>query len=229
LITCSTCRRASKNEINSMHLSKSAIEDIPRVKRLNIINAISGIKPGNLIGTKSGDDRSNLAIISSVVHLGSNPALLGYILRPTGEVRRHTYENIIDNGFFTINHIHRDWIENAHYTSAKFEAEESEFVRCGLGEEYLFDFYAPFVAESKLKMGLKHIESVPIKANGTMMVVGEIEHLILPDEAMNDKGYIDLGLIGDVGISGLNSYYELNKIGEFPYARVAEVPDLKRR
>lgn len=211
-----------------MYLSKADIENTPRVKRLNIINSVSGIKPGNLIGTKSSVGLPNLAIISSVVHLGSNPALLGYILRPADEVRRHTYENILETGFFTINHIHQSFIKEAHYTSAKFEAEESEFEKCGLTEEYQYDFQAPFVGESQLKMGLKHVESVEIKSNGTLMVVGEIQHLVIPDDSIDDRGYLDLGKANDVGISGLNSYYEMKKIGEFPYARIGEIPDFHK-
>ncbi len=207
-----------------MYLSKSAVEQTSKIRRLNIINSVSGIKPGNLIGTQSSDGRSNLAIFSSIVHLGSNPGYLGFILRPSEEVRRHTYENILENGCFTVNHIHSSFIEQAHYTSAKFDEHTSEFQACGLTEEYQFDFDAPFVKESVLKMGLKHVESVPIKSTNVMMVVGEIQHLIVPDQAMDENGYINLAEINDIGISGLNCYYELKKINEFPYARVEELP-----
>ncbi|OEJ99736.1 flavin reductase family protein [Roseivirga misakiensis] len=207
-----------------MYLSKTDIENTERVKRLNIINSVSGIKPGNLIGTRSNSGQANLAIISSVVHLGSNPAYLGFIVRPSQEVRRHTQENINENGFFTINHIQKDFIENAHYTSAKFDADISEFEACGLTEETLNDFNAPYVKESGLKMGLKHVESVPIQSSGTTMLVGQIEHLYIPDQAISTQGYIDLSIAEGVGISGLNSYYSFQKMADFPYARVSEVP-----
>ncbi len=208
-----------------MYFSKTDIQNADRIKRLNMINAISGIKPGNLIGTKSNIRGSNLAIFSSVVHLGSNPALFGFILRPNQEVRRHTYENICENGKYTINHIKSNFIKKAHYTSGKFDTDVSEFDRCQLTEEYIEGFEAPFVQESDLKLGLSHVESIPIKANNTMMVVGTVEHLIIPDHGIDKRGYIDLGLIDGIGISGLNSYYALNKIGEFPYVRINEVPD----
>lgn len=208
-----------------MYLSKIDIENTERVKRLNIINSISGIKPGNLIGTRSNAAQANLAIISSVIHLGSNPAYLGFIVRPGGDVRRHTQENINENGHFTINHITADFIENAHYTSAKFDHDISEFDACGLTEEVLHDFHAPFVKESVLKIGLKHVESVPVKSSGTTMIVGQIEHLIIPDDSLNDSGYINLETAQGIGISGLNSYYKLKKLTDFPYARVSEIPD----
>jgi len=207
-----------------MYLSKSDIENTSRIERLNMINSVSGIKPGNLIGTKSNEGISNLAIFSSIVHLGSNPGFLGFVMRPNLEVRRHTYENILENGCFTVNHIHTNFIDKAHYTSAKFEAEVSEFDACGLTEEYQFDFIAPFVQESTLKIGLNHIESIPIRSTKTVMIVGEIQHLVIPNNSINDKGYIDLSLVNNVGISGLNCYYELKKITEFPYARPNELP-----
>lgn len=211
-----------------MYLSKNDIENTERIKRLNIINSVSGIKPGNLIGTRSNEGQANLAIISSVVHLGSNPAYLGFIVRPGGEVRRHTQENINDNGCFTINHVCTDFIQNAHYTSAKFDHHISEFDACGLTEEKIEGFHAPFVKESLLKIGLKHVESVPIQSSGTTMIVGQIEHLVIPDNATNDEGYIDLGLANGVGISGLNSYYALEKLADFPYARVSDTPEFKK-
>ena len=49
-----------------MKLSKKEIEKSERKWRLNLINSVSGIKPANLIGTKSEDGIDNLAIFSSV-------------------------------------------------------------------------------------------------------------------------------------------------------------------
>ena len=95
--------------------------------------------------------------------MGSNPALLGFILRPQHEVRRDTYDNIMQTKYYTVNHINSNYVENAHYTSAKFDKEDSEFERCKFTEEYLFDFDAPFVKESRVKIGLKLEEMLPIE------------------------------------------------------------------
>jgi flavin reductase (DIM6/NTAB) family NADH-FMN oxidoreductase RutF len=210
-----------------MHLDKKDLKELGSVKRLNIVNSITGIKPANLIGTVSKNGKSNVAIFSSVVHLGSNPALIGVIVRPTGEVPRNTFENILSTGHYTINHVGEDFIKNAHYTSAKFDSETSEFEVCNLTEEYLGDFKAPFVKESPIKIGMKLVESIPIERNGTILVIGEVEQVIIPDEALSSKGYVDLAEANVAGISGLNSYYKLEKITSFPYARVSEVPDFK--
>ena len=199
------------------------IQELDRVSRLKIINSITGIKPANLIGTIDDEGKTNLAIFSSVVHLGSNPPLLGFISRPRRLKFGHTYTNIQKTGQYTINHIHPEFIKKAHYTSAKFDSEVSEFERCKLTEEYLANFKAPFVKESNLKIGMCFKESLDIKNNGTIMVIGEVEQLIIPENAIVNND-IDLELTNSVGISGLNSYYTLKKVETHPYARVEQVP-----
>lgn len=211
-----------------MHIDTTALQQMNRIKRLNLVNSISGIKPANLIGTISNEQKTNLAIFSSIVHLGSNPALLGFISRPSNDVQRHTLNNIMENGYYTINHVHDTMVERAHYTSAKFDENVSEFEKCNFTEEYMFDFKAPFVKESQLKLGMQFLEKTLIKANNTILVIGEIKHIIFPDEAMNEEGHIDIGDLNTVGIGGLNHYYHLEKIASFPYARVKELPDFKK-
>jgi flavin reductase (DIM6/NTAB) family NADH-FMN oxidoreductase RutF len=206
-----------------MEYTKEDIEAMDRVQRLKIMNSVTGIKPGNLIGTVSKDGVSNLAIFSSVVHLGSNPPLLGFVSRPRTAEVGHTYTNIMEMGFYTINHIHPSFIKNAHYTSTKFDASVSEFEKCKLTEEYIGTCAAPFVKESTFKMSLRFIQSIDIPLNGTVLMIGEIEHLVLPDTTITDDE-INLEHTQSVGISGLNSYYEVKKVGQYPYARIADVP-----
>lgn len=208
-----------------LHLNKTDINNTTKVRRLNIINGVSGIKSANLIGTFSRKNGSNVAIFSSVTHIGSDPALLGFVLRPANDVPRNTYTNIKETGFFTINHIHESFIEKAHYTSVKFDYGVSEFDECGLTEEHLFHFPAPFVKESRLKIGLKFVEEVDIKSNGTKLIIGEIQELIMPEDCLDDKGYVRLDRLYDVGIGGLNSYYSLRRMATFPYARLSEMPN----
>ena len=200
---------------------------MPKVKRLNIINSITGIKPANLISTIDERNRHNLAIFSSVVHLGSNPALIGFILRPQEKIRRHTYENILENGYYTINHLPNHKTLEGHYTSAKFDKETSEYDVCHFTPEFQHEFPVPYVKESFLKMGLKHVESIPIKYNGTVMIVGKILQVYVAKSSLSEEGYINLEEAKSVGISGLNTYYDLKKIASYPYARPHELPHFK--
>ena len=206
-----------------MIYTKKDIENLDTISKLKIINSVTGIKPANLIGTINKESHTNLAVFSSIVHLGSSPALLGFISRPQTAEAGHTFRNIKENGYYTINHIHPDFVKQAHYTSGKFDAEISEFDRCNLTEEYNSTFKAPFVKESTFKMGMIFKEAIDIKLNGTILIIGEIDHLIMPDNAIVE-GDIDLEATNSVGISGLNSYYALKKIEKHPYVRVSEVP-----
>ena len=207
-----------------MTYTKQDIAALDKIAKLKIINAVTGIKPANLIGTINNKGITNLAIFSSVVHLGSNPPLLGFITRPETKEVGHTIQNIRENGEYTINHIHPEFTKNAHYTSAKFDKDISEFKRCGLTEAYVEDFKVPFVKESNFKMGLRFKEAIPIPLNGTTLVIGEIQYLSIPDEAMKD-GEVNLEQTNSVGLSGLNSYYTLKKVAAYPYVRVHEVPE----
>lgn len=210
------------------HFTNEEIRRMHKIKRANLINSVSGYKAANLIGTIGRNKRTNLAIFSSVVHLGANPPLIGFVQRPVGEVERHTYENILETGVYTINHVHADFVKRAHYTSAKFERETSEFAACGLSEEFLDDFSAPFVTESRIKIGLRFIEEIPIKINDTILIVGEIEHLFLPENALLEDGNADLNSVGDVCVSGLETYHEVRQIARFPFARPTKLPDFER-
>ena len=208
-----------------MQLRNTQILELDRIFRLNLINSVSGVKPANLIGTISSLGQTNLAIFSSVIHLGSDPALLGLMVRPSGDVRRHTYENIVETGSYTINHVSSSFVEMAHYTSAKFPKDISEFDACGFGEEYVTGVEAPFVRESHIRLGMRFEEEIPIRRNGTSMIIGSIELAIVPDDIQKNDGHLDLERSSGVGISGLNSYYRLEKIAQFPYARPDELPE----
>ena len=196
-----------------------------KVTRLRMINAITGIKPANLIGTQNAEGHHNLAVFSSVVHLGSNPALIGFILRPYGDVPRHTWQNIQSTGHYTINHIPAPMTQQAHVTSAKFPAEVSEFEHCGFTPEMVPGIAAPFVGESMLKMGLSFVSATEIPLNGTTLVIGRIIYLSIPDQYIDPAGELDLAQAQSTGISGLNTYYRLEKIGQYPYARLSDLND----
>jgi len=202
--------------------SKEDIQALDRIFRLNLINSISGYKPANLIGTK-GSAGENLAIISSVVHLGSNPALLGFIMRPD-TVERHSLTNIRENSLFTINHVDENLAERAHYTSANFDKSVSEFEVCKIKASYIDDFAAPFVEESRVKMAMKTTELIPIKSNGTIMIVATVEKLLLDEKVLTESGQLDLNASNTVCISGLNRYHQVKEIAKYPYARESEIP-----
>ena len=205
-----------------LSFTEQYIRDMARIPRLTLINSITGFKSGNLIGTVSQEGISNLAVFSSAVHIGSEPPLIGIVTRPVvpdGNTSRHTYTNIKKTGFFTINHISADMIEKAHQTSASYPDGVSEFDAVGLTTQYLGLGNTPYVLESRIKMGLEYVEEYFITANQTVLIVGKIVELFIPDDCLDEKGNLDLIRAQTVAVSGLDSYYTTELKKRMPYAR----------
>ncbi len=204
------------------HLTAADLNGFERIYRLNLVNGLPGFKPANLVGTAAADGTTNLAVFSSAIHLGSAPALLGIVTRPT-TVPRHTYHNLKANGCFTLNHVPVAMAAAAHYTSADFAPETSEFEACGFTAVYRDNFPAPYVAESPLSIGLRLLEEHAI-SNGTLLLVGSVEHVYVQENGLRADGTLDLVALGTACISGLDGYHEVKEPARFGYARVGQVP-----
>ena len=186
--------------------------------RASFINSLTGFKSVALIGTKNKANQENLSIFNSLVHLGSNPPLIGMIVRPDS-VERHTLENIEETGFYTINHILETFVEKAHHTSARYPRNISEFEASGLTPQYQENFFAPSVKESVVQIGMKFQTKLDISINNTLMVIGEIQWIQLPEEAIGNDGFIDLEITKSITNSGLDSYHRTERIVRLPYAK----------
>jgi flavin reductase (DIM6/NTAB) family NADH-FMN oxidoreductase RutF len=150
--------------------------------------------------------------------LGADPALIGFVNRPR-EAAPHTLKNIEATGFYTINHIHSDWVDKAHQTSAKYPEGVSEFDSCGFTEEYIDGFNAPFVKESVIKYGMKLIEIIPIKHNNTFFVIGEVVMVEVPKELIAEDGFIEADKANSCCSLGIDGYYSTELIARLPYAK----------
>lgn len=201
-----------------MHLDSKAIATLDKIYKINLINSCSGYKAANLIASISENDICNVAVFSSVVHLGSNPPLLGFVLRPT-TVPRHTYTNIKQTGVYTINHISEPILADAHHTSAKYDDATSEFEMTSLDKEMLFGFRAPFVKGAPVKIAMRFLEEYHIKANDVLMVIGEIVHLIYDDQLIQPDGFLNLSKGKVATINGLDGYAVPKLKTRFGYQR----------
>ena len=188
--------------------------------RVFFVNALSGLKPAHLIGTVNIAGQTNLALFNSVVHIGAQPPLLGMISRPNS-VPRHTLENIHATGYFSINHVHADFFEQAHQTTARYE--ESEFAAVGL-TALQGDIPSPYVAESAISIGLRHRETIDLSVNGTHLVIGQVVEVRLPEDCLGADGAIDLGKAGSISVSGLDHYYRAVSLARMHYAKPDRAP-----
>ncbi len=199
-------------------LSNAQIMDMEQRKRAQLINSISGFRSVALIGTIDTQGQTNLAIFSSIVHLGSNPLLLGFIMRPDS-VERHTLSNIMETGCYTINHINSSMYEKAHQTSARYPKTVSEFDATQLTTLFKEGFMAPFVNESHIQIGMEFKERIPISINQTSMIIGEIKWIHYPDHCLSEDGFLDIEKAGTITSAGLDSYHATQLLQRLQYAK----------
>ena len=150
--------------------------------------------------------------------MGSNPSLLGFVVRPT-IVPRDTYSNIVSNKFFTVNHINSDDIEDAHHTSARYPAKVSEFEMTKFESEYLKNFPAPFVKSSNIKLACEFLNEYHIKENDTVLIVAKINDIFYRKEYIENDGRLRLDKAKTVAINGLDGYALPKLIERYKYAK----------
>ena len=194
------------------------IKLMDRFTRTHFINTLSGFKSVSLIGTINKVGKANLAIFSNLVHIGADPALIGFVNRPT-EAAPHTLANIQETEFYSVNHIHPGIYEKAHQTSAKYPEHISEFEAVGLTPLFRPGISAPFVEESHIQYLLKLEEVIPIKLNGTFLVVGSLQQAFIPAEIMDEDGYLSIEKANSLCSLGINGYYETKFLDKLPYAK----------
>jgi flavin reductase (DIM6/NTAB) family NADH-FMN oxidoreductase RutF len=199
-------------------IQKSDWASWDRFYRGNFFNSLSGFKPGILIGTKNLNDINNLALISNVVHLGADPALIGYVNRPRAATP-HSLSNIEQSGVYTMNLIHPGILQAAHQSSAKYAEDQSEFEYTELTPAFRAGCSAPFVAESFVQWHMTCVEIVPITHNNTFFIIGSIEAVYLPNDWVEEDGFIRLEQGETICTLGLDGYYLPQRIERLPYAR----------
>lgn len=200
------------------HISKTDIMEMNKVHRLNLINSCTGYKSANLIVTKSLSGISNVAVFSSVTHIGSNPPMLSFITRPL-TVKRDTYNNIKENPYFTINHITENVIADAHHTSASYDENNSEFDKTNFEEEYKEAILIPFVKNSPVQLFCKYINEYHIIENNTVMIIAQIEDIFFNENLLHKDNWLQLDKAKIVTINGLDGYALPVLIDRFEYAR----------
>ncbi len=207
------------------HYSTADINAWDRVYRGNFINSLSGFKSASLIGTISNEGLPNLAIFSNIVHIGANPALIGFINRPL-DAAPHTINNIEKTGYYTINHIHKNMVAAAHQTSAKYPVEENEFTATGLTAIYKNGCIAPFVKESNINYSVALVQIIPIAINNTFFVIGAVQDVYVNENIILPDGFIEIEKAGSITSLGVDGYYTAEPIARYKYAKVDKPPTI---
>ncbi len=198
-----------------MIINKEEIEILEKQYRICLVNSLAGFRQATLVGTKSKDGFCNLAIFNSLIHLGSNPALFGLISRPES-VKRDTLANIRETKEYTLNFVNSKDYEKAHNTSIQFDRNVSEFEKAGFQETYQAGFYAPFVKEAPVKIGMKLEQLIPLEINWTILIIGSIFTVEIDQLRISPDGFVDLS--NTLLSQGLDAYFKAETIGRLPYA-----------
>ena len=200
------------------HFSYETVMDLPKHYKTHLINSLGGFKSVSLLGTINSSGQTNLAIFSSIFHIGANPPLIALIFRPSPP-ERNTLGNILETKYYTINHINEEIYTQAHQTSARYDDTISEFDVTGLQAEYKNDFIAPFVKESNIQMGIEFKERIDITINNTIMVIGQINEIFVPEDCLGEDGFINIEKANTITCSGLDSYHKTQQLDRLSYAK----------
>ena len=63
-----------------------------------------------------------------------------------------------------------------------------------------------------------------MKINGTILVLGKVIEVILPESCLLSDAAIDIEMAETIAISGLDSYHATNKIARLSYAKADKMP-----
>lgn len=187
-----------------------------KLARVQLATSLPGAKPICLVGTQSKEGVTNLAPFSSVMHLGSNPVLIGMVTRPA-TVDRHTLTNIMDTESWTLNHVHSDILDQAHQCSARYDV--SEFEATGLTPHFEPGIIAPFVAQARVRFALELREIIDINANNTKLIVGEVSLIEIADGLRQPDGGIALEQAGSLASTALDTYFKISDYKQLDYAK----------
>jgi flavin reductase (DIM6/NTAB) family NADH-FMN oxidoreductase RutF len=201
-----------------MRLNNTEIAQLEQRYRTAFINSLAGFRQVVLVGTKSAEGNTNLAIFNSLIHLGANPALFGLISRPDSG-QRDTWQNIQDTKAYTLNYIQAAQYKKAHQTSARYDKGISEFEKAGFQPFYQPGCAAPFVEGAVVNIAMKLEDSIPIPLNGTVLIIGSIMQVDINEAIVGEDGFVDLSAAEVLISQGLDAYFVANAIGRLPYAK----------
>ena len=103
-------------------------------------------------------------------------------------------------------------------SSASVTASESKRDAAG-GFLRVPGFAAPFVAESRFRIGLELAELIDIPSNGTKLIVGRVTIVQVEESRLHADGSIHLEGLDVVASTALDTYFGITPLVRLPYAK----------
>lgn len=197
--------------------SSEEIKSLDRAYRRDFINRITGAKLAWILGSFHPEFGENLALFSSIVHVGANPPLVGIVFRPSmGKL--HSLRNINETKLFSLNSLPLKFRKEIHSSSANGSEELDDFDSIGLQREIDSSHPIPLVKEASIRMLLEPVELAPIRTNSNHFLVSEIKKVEI-NVAFLDSNELPIPE-GLTYVSGLDLYCKVESIQSMPYARI---------
>ncbi len=86
-------------------------------------------------------------------------------------------------------------------------------------EHHEGSFHAPFVAESRFRLGLEFAERLDVSINGTTLILGKVVLVQLEEAALAADGSIELVGLEMVASTALDTYFGISPLGRLSYAK----------
>lgn len=211
-------------------ISKEAISQMDKIEKLNLINSSTGYKPTYFIATKSIEGNINIALFNNLTVLSHSPSLIGFIIHPS-DAAPDSYQNIMETGYFTINHITADMITDTHTTLFVDDSDERDTLedyKTFLEIEYKEEVNFPFVKRSPVQLYCKFVNEYIIKENKIIHIIASIEHIFFDQTLEHKEGWIQLDKGNMVSTNGIDSYFLSQLINRIPSEKLIHQPPLDK-
>jgi flavin reductase (DIM6/NTAB) family NADH-FMN oxidoreductase RutF len=208
--------------------------DLALAERYKLLIGCIVPRPIAFVSSISPDGRVNLAPFSFFNGVGSNPMTLLFCPgnKPDGS-EKDTLRNVRPTtrpvekggtGEFVVNVASEPYIRKVAAAAEPLGYGESEFELTGLGAATSRVVKPPRVAESPVAFECRtlHIHSTnPGKPGGGNVVIGEVVHIYVRDDLLNDRMHVDADMLAAVGRMGGLGYCRTRDRFEMPMGRAA--------
>lgn len=187
-------------------------------------------RPIAFVSTVSALGKTNLAPFSFFNGVGSNPMTLLFCPanRPDGS-EKDTLRNCKPieeggTGEFVVNVAVERYARAVAAAAEPLDAEDSEFDLVSLARERSHVVRPPRVAESPIAFECRTLEVVrtnPGRPGGGNVVLGQVVHVFVRDDLVNDRMHVDADKLAAIGRMGGHGYLTTRHRFDLPRGRAA--------
>lgn len=179
-------------------------------------------RPIAFVATRSSDGIVNLSPFSFFNAFGANPPVVAFspAFRGTDGSSKHTYDNIIETGEFTVSTVSYDMVEQMSLSSADWPREVDEFEASGFTPHSSRVVAPPGVAEAAMFMEctlMHHLSLGNGPASGNL-IVGEVKMFHIKESVFVGK-YPDIDRLDLVARMGGPNYCRASGDSVFSLAK----------